>query len=68
VEGKLFCVPRFQFECSSEIFADMFCLPSENPKGQNKEHPIILEKYKADEFICLLKVLYREWHGLPAGI
>jgi hypothetical protein len=28
VEDALFCVPRCEFVRSSEVFADMFCLPS----------------------------------------
>ena len=60
VEDKLFCVPRCGFVQSSEVFADMFLLPSRpgNTEGQNKEHPIILEGYKKDEFSSLLKVMY----------
>jgi hypothetical protein len=61
VEDKLFCVPRYEFVNSSEVFADMFMLPPrpEAPKeGQNKKHPIVLEGYKKDEFTSLLKVMY----------
>ena len=39
----------------------MFLLPSgpgANTEGQSKEHPIVLEGYKKDEFACLLKVMY----------
>ena len=39
----------------------MFFLPSgpgTNTEGQNREHPIVLEGYKKDEFCCLLKVMY----------
>jgi hypothetical protein len=41
--------------------ADMFLLPSgpsARIEGQVKEHPIILEGYKKEDFICLLKVMY----------
>jgi len=37
----------------------MFLLPSgptAHTEGQDREHPIILEGYKKDEFSCLLKV------------
>jgi len=39
----------------------MFLLPSgpsASIEGQVKEHPIILEGYKKDDFACLLKVMY----------
>jgi hypothetical protein len=39
----------------------MFLLPSEpaaHIEGQDREHPIVLEEYKKDEFTCLLKVMY----------
>jgi len=61
VEDRLFCVPRYEFVQSSEVFADMFLLPSgpgANTEGQDREHPIVLEGYKKDEFACLLKVMY----------
>ena len=57
----LFSVPRCEFEQSSEVFADMFLLPSGSTasiEGQDKEHPIVLEGYKKDDFVCLLKVMY----------
>ena len=46
---------------SSEVFADMFLLPSgpATPcEGQDRDHPIVLEGYKKDEIACLLKVMY----------
>ena len=61
VEDKLFSVPRYEFVQSSEVFADMFLLPSgtaAHKEGQDREHPIVLEGYKKDEFTCLLKVMY----------
>jgi hypothetical protein len=61
VEDTLFSVPRCEFEQSSEVFADMFLLPSgpsASIEGQVKEHPIKLEGYKKDDFTCLLKVMY----------
>ena len=45
---------------SSEVFADMFFLPSGSAtrcEGQDKDHPILFEGYK-DGFTCLLKVMY----------
>ena len=62
VEDRLFCVPQYKFVQSSEVFADMFLLPSgpgANTEGQDREHPIVLEGYKKDEFACLLKVMYQ---------
>ena len=61
VEDRFFCVPRCEFVQSSEVFADMFHLPSgpaAHTEGQDRKHPIILEGYKKDEFSCLLKVMY----------
>ena len=43
------------------VIARMFLLPSGpggNTEGQDREHPIVLEGYKKDEFACLLKVMY----------
>ena len=39
----------------------MFLLPSgpgSHTEGGDREHPIVLEGYKKDEFSCLLKVMY----------
>jgi hypothetical protein len=61
VEETLFCVPRYEFVQSSEVFADMFRLPTgpaAPTEGRVPEHPIVLEGYKQDEFACLLKVMY----------
>jgi hypothetical protein len=61
VEDRIFSVPRYEFVQSSEVFADMFILPSgpgANTEGQDREHPIVLEGYQKDEFSCLLKVMY----------
>jgi hypothetical protein len=62
-------VPRSEFIESSEGFTGMFRLPSgpgANPEGrdgantggQDREHPILLEGCKKDEFSCLLKMMY----------
>ena len=61
VEERLFSVPRCEFIQSSEVFADMFLLPSgpaAHTEGHDREHPIVLEGYKKEEFSCLLKVMY----------
>jgi len=70
VEDKLFCVPRCEFVQSSEVFADMFLLPSgpaTHVEGQDKDHPIVLEGYKKNEFTCLLKVMYPTATSLISG-
>ncbi|KAF8883163.1 hypothetical protein CPB84DRAFT_1790220 [Gymnopilus junonius] len=67
VEETIFARPRGEFERSSEVFADMFRLPSGSPEGRDKEHPIILEGYKAEEFNCLLKVMYPTSYSLISG-
>jgi len=70
VEDKLFSVPRCEFVQLSEVFADMFCLPSgtaAHNEGQDREHPIVLEGYKKDEFTCLLKVMYPRAGSLISG-
>ena len=61
VEDRIFHVPRYEFVQSSEVFSGMFLLPSgpgANTEGQDREHPIVLEGYKKEEFACLLKVMY----------
>ncbi|CAA7263125.1 unnamed protein product [Cyclocybe aegerita] len=70
VEDKLFCVPRCEFVKSSEVFADMFLLPSgpaSAVEGRDREHPIVLEGYKKGEFACLLKVMYPTAESLISG-
>ncbi|KAF8814169.1 hypothetical protein BYT27DRAFT_7238939, partial [Phlegmacium glaucopus] len=70
VEDTLFRVPRCEFEQSSEVFADMFRLPSgaaERIEGQDKEYPIVLEGYKKDEFSSLLKVMYPRAKSVISG-
>jgi len=70
VEDELFCVPRSEFVQSSEVFADMFLLPSGpagHSEGQDRDHPIVLEGYKKDEFMCLLKVMYPTAGSLISG-
>jgi hypothetical protein len=38
----------------------MFLLsrPATRSKGRDRDHPVVLEGYKKDEFTCLLKVMY----------
>jgi len=70
VEDKLFCVPRCEFVQSSEVFADMFLLPSgpaTHIEGQDRDHPVVLEGYKKDEFTSLLKVMYPRATSLISG-
>ena len=60
----MFCVPRYGFEQWSKVFAGMFLLPAGTDakvEGQDKEHPIVLEGYKADELGALLKVMYPKY-------
>ncbi|TFK16505.1 hypothetical protein FA15DRAFT_761398 [Coprinopsis marcescibilis] len=59
VEDELFSVPRNGFTAASEVFSDMFLLPSnDSPDGLDEDHPITLEGYKKDEFAALLKIMY----------
>ncbi|TFK21316.1 hypothetical protein FA15DRAFT_83089 [Coprinopsis marcescibilis] len=59
VGDELFCVPRNEFTRSSEVFADMFTLPSVGIiEGQDREHPMLLEGYKKSDFEALLRILY----------
>ncbi|KAK7024962.1 hypothetical protein R3P38DRAFT_2951960 [Favolaschia claudopus] len=61
VEDRIFNVPRYHFERTSEVFRDMFALPAgddPNIEGQCDERPIILEGITSCEFEQLLKVLY----------
>ena len=32
--------------------------PATPSEGQDRDHPIVLERYKKDEFACLLKAIY----------
>ncbi|EIW78695.1 hypothetical protein CONPUDRAFT_108685 [Coniophora puteana RWD-64-598 SS2] len=60
VENMLFCVPRQVFERSSEVFQDMFSMPSgnQNVEGKDAEHPIILEDVTSSDFKQLLRVMF----------
>jgi len=70
VEDSLFCVPQREFVQSSEVFADMFLLPSgpAPSEGHDKEHPIVLDGYKKDEFACLLRIMYPTPRALISGL
>lgn len=61
VEDTLYKVHRHFFESYSEIFADMFSLPTadgEQPEGQSDRNPIVLEDVKQQDFECFLSVMY----------
>ncbi|KAK7024956.1 hypothetical protein R3P38DRAFT_1055634 [Favolaschia claudopus] len=57
VQGRMFKVPRYSFERSSEVFADMFALPTKNRRveGRSIDNPIVLEEISSDDFEQLLK-------------
>ncbi|KAL4064261.1 hypothetical protein V8B97DRAFT_2026047 [Scleroderma yunnanense] len=66
VEDCLFRVPRSTLESQSNIFRDMFSLPT--PKGDllegsTNEKPIYLANVKAEEFRLLLSVLLTSSFG-----
>ncbi|KIM37714.1 hypothetical protein M413DRAFT_47828, partial [Hebeloma cylindrosporum] len=70
VEDRIFCVPRYEFISSSEVFTGMFLLPlgpEVRVEGQDRENPILLEGYKKDEFASLLKVMYPTATSLISG-
>ncbi|KAF8216988.1 hypothetical protein K438DRAFT_1704114 [Mycena galopus ATCC 62051] len=59
VEARIFKVPRYHFEHSSEIFATTFTLPVvDGAEGDSDENPVILEGISRVDFQALLKVLY----------
>jgi hypothetical protein len=65
VEETLFQVPRCRFTQYSEGFTDMFLMPQAegtsdrvDVEGRDKEHPILLEGYRAADFAALVKILY----------
>ncbi|KAF6755693.1 hypothetical protein DFP72DRAFT_784862, partial [Ephemerocybe angulata] len=63
VEDTLFRVPRHGLENASDVFADMFRLPTgvggqTVVEGQSDDNPIVLDGYKGSEFRSLLKILY----------
>ncbi|RXW14606.1 hypothetical protein EST38_g11248 [Candolleomyces aberdarensis] len=62
VEDTIFQVPQHRFTEHSDVFADMFLMPqagdATSVEGKDKEHPILLESYKAADFKALVKLLY----------
>ncbi|KAF6755682.1 hypothetical protein DFP72DRAFT_1169507 [Ephemerocybe angulata] len=67
VEETLFRVPRHGLEQASEVFADMFRMPTgpdvldqdaSSPEGCSDDKPILLEGYKSSEFNSLMKYIY----------
>ncbi|KAJ6456078.1 hypothetical protein C8R45DRAFT_1034843 [Mycena sanguinolenta] len=61
IEDRVFKVPRYHFEHSSEIFATTFTLPvadNADTEGQSDENPVILEGISSVDFRALLTVLY----------
>ncbi|EIW74321.1 hypothetical protein CONPUDRAFT_33640, partial [Coniophora puteana RWD-64-598 SS2] len=61
VEDTLFCVPRSMLQRYSDVFKDLFELPtseSTGAEGESKENPIVLEDIKAWEFKQLLKTIF----------
>ncbi|KAF8891870.1 hypothetical protein BD779DRAFT_153819 [Infundibulicybe gibba] len=60
VEQCLFKVPRFYLERESEVFRDMFQLPSigDNIHGLREEEPLRLDGISGEDFRQFLKVLY----------
>jgi hypothetical protein len=64
VEDELFRVPKDDLAKNSEVFADMFVMPSgvdHKVEGHDDDHPIFLEGYKKKDFICLLRVMYSRY-------
>ncbi|RXW13998.1 hypothetical protein EST38_g11855 [Candolleomyces aberdarensis] len=63
VEEIVFEAPRYRFTEHSEVFEDMFHLPTGSNgdvEGRDEEHPIMLDGYKANDFSALMRVLYPE--------
>jgi hypothetical protein len=61
VEEIIFPVSPHRLIENSDVFADMFHLPTaedQRVEGTHKEHPIVLESYDASDFDALLRVLY----------
>ncbi|RXW13100.1 hypothetical protein EST38_g12755 [Candolleomyces aberdarensis] len=70
VEGIIFEAPRYRFSEHSEVFETMFHLPTGSDgaiEGQDEDHPIVLEGYKAAHFDALLNVLYPTPQDLISG-
>ncbi|KAJ7149762.1 hypothetical protein C8R43DRAFT_499324 [Mycena crocata] len=61
VEDRIYKVPRYHFQHSSEIFATTFTLPAADDvqaEGHSDKNPFVLEGITSVDFARLLKVLY----------
>jgi len=58
VEGRLFRVPRSEFEVQSEVFRDRFLMPSAGNEGDSDDKPIQLLGVKKGAFHDLLVILH----------
>ncbi|KAF8627779.1 hypothetical protein AX17_006144 [Amanita inopinata Kibby_2008] len=61
VENRLFKVPKFPFIEQSQIFRDMFDVPTPKgvePDGSSDKCPLVLEGIKSQDFVQLLTCLY----------
>ncbi|KAL5532891.1 hypothetical protein ACEPAF_4665 [Sanghuangporus sanghuang] len=64
VEDIMFRVPRLPFEAESQIFRDMFALPTDVPAdGNSDEMPLVLHGVSAKDFRAFLKVLFDPAHA-----
>ncbi|KDQ51208.1 hypothetical protein JAAARDRAFT_199247 [Jaapia argillacea MUCL 33604] len=65
VEDQLFKVPRLYFENHSDIFRDMFQLPTQGADvdGSSDENPLRLEGIKKKDFVRLLRIMYPKNHN-----
>ncbi|KAJ7149747.1 hypothetical protein C8R43DRAFT_498983 [Mycena crocata] len=68
VENRLFKVPRYHFEHSSEIFATTLQLPTatNEVEGTTDEKPVTLAGIKSVDFERLLKVMYPLRNPMPS--
>ncbi|KAI0933356.1 hypothetical protein AcV5_005519 [Taiwanofungus camphoratus] len=61
VDGVFFEAHRSEFEHESEVFRDMFHLPTPVDgviDGTSREHPLRLDGVKKNDFVSLLKVMF----------
>lgn len=61
VDGVFFEAHRSEFEHESEVFRDMFHLPTPVDgviDGTSREHPLRLDGVKKNDFVPLLKVMF----------
>jgi hypothetical protein len=60
VEDTLFKLPRYLFEETSEVFHDMFLLPTPEDipcDGSSDEQPLVLEGVREADFRMLVKAM-----------